>query len=384
MPRTATLLACSLIMTGTALAAPTTTSSFDNSGFAFDGQLLTDDLIAGKIATELDGDLGWHPANAASIFGSTWPSGLPAFTDGVNGVATDGTYGLLNDFPGAGVPTKVIQFDLDEPSNITAINILSGNNNNADGRIFTTTVIRYSTDNGANFNELGYFESAPLGSLNNETGNPVDGYTAFKSLFLEITDDAGGNLASGVTNLQFDFYAVDNTGGQYRDPFDGVNPFTNVDDGLSAGFVSPLIWEIDVIGGPGVAVPNDLNGDGLVNADDIDYLVDGFGGSDPVRDTDGSGTVDQDDVIEYVTVDLGSFMGDANLDEAVDLIDLSALASNFGSSAGWAGGDFSSDGLVDLIDLSTLASNFGSTTAVPTPATGVLLGLAALALRRRA
>ena len=32
-----------------------------------------------------------------------------------------------------------------------------------------------------------------------------------------------------------------------RDPFDGVNPFNAVDGGLSAAFVSPLIWEIDII-----------------------------------------------------------------------------------------------------------------------------------------
>ncbi len=33
-----------------------------------------------------------------------------------------------------------------------------------------------------------------------------------------------------------------------RDPFDGVNPFTGTDDGLNAAFVSPLVWEIDVLG----------------------------------------------------------------------------------------------------------------------------------------
>ena len=33
-----------------------------------------------------------------------------------------------------------------------------------------------------------------------------------------------------------------------RDPFDGINPFTDTDDGLTAAFVSPLVWEIDVLG----------------------------------------------------------------------------------------------------------------------------------------
>ena len=32
-----------------------------------------------------------------------------------------------------------------------------------------------------------------------------------------------------------------------RDPYDGVNPFTGADDALSSAFVSPLIFEIDVI-----------------------------------------------------------------------------------------------------------------------------------------
>jgi hypothetical protein len=43
---------------------------------------------------------------------------------------------------------------------------------------------------------------------------------------------------------------VDNTAGQMRDPFDGVNPFTSIDDGLSAPIVSPLVWELDVVAIP--------------------------------------------------------------------------------------------------------------------------------------
>jgi hypothetical protein len=57
-------------------------------------------------------------------------------------------------------------------------------------------------------------------------------------------------LADNVTNLQFEFFAVDNNGGQYRDPYDGVNPYTLVNDGLTAAFTAPLVWEIDVIAVP--------------------------------------------------------------------------------------------------------------------------------------
>lgn len=33
-----------------------------------------------------------------------------------------------------------------------------------------------------------------------------------------------------------------------RDPFNGLNPFTGVNDGLTAPIASPLVWEIDVVG----------------------------------------------------------------------------------------------------------------------------------------
>lgn len=53
-----------------------------------------------------------------------------------------------------------------------------------------------------------------------------------------------------MTHIRFHFYAVDNLGGQMRDPYDGVNPFTGVNDGLTAAFVSPKILEIDVVPEP--------------------------------------------------------------------------------------------------------------------------------------
>jgi hypothetical protein len=65
---------------------------------------------------------------------------------------------------------------------------------------------------------------------------------------LSQLSDASGPLATGVTRIEFNFYAVDNTQGQMRDPFDGINPFTDTDDFLTPAFVSPLVWEIDVLG----------------------------------------------------------------------------------------------------------------------------------------
>ena len=184
--------------------------------------------------------------------------------------------------------------------------ILSGNVNNADGRIFSTTVIRYSINGGADFSLLGYFESAPLGSINNETGVP--GSTEDHALHLEIFDDSSTVMLAGVTNLQFDFYAVDNTQGQYRDPFDGVNPFTEIDDGLTAAISSPLIWEIDVIGQSGVGSA-DFDGNQVVDGKDFLIWQRGFGGV-------GSQTT-----------------GDANGDLAVNGDDLTIWKNQFGGTA---------------------------------------------------
>jgi len=184
------------------------------------------DLIQGMIATELPGDMGWHPAN-------TNPQDqLPAFTDGVGPLS--GLTGLLNDF-GVGNPVKCIQYDLEVAMDIAEIDIFSGNNN-PDGRVFHTYTVKFSSDNGVNWSSPIYVQSHPSGTIN----------TQWRAVLTQLTHSSG-TLASDVTNLQFDFYSVDNTGGQMRDPFDGVNPFSGFDDGLSMAFVSSLIWEIDII-----------------------------------------------------------------------------------------------------------------------------------------
>jgi len=220
-----------------ASAVVTSSTQHDTATTGLDSQIAVGDAISGLIATELFGDTGFHGAV------SDPNDKLPAFTDDT-GIRATGLTGLLNDFPGAGNPTKRIQYDLSGPTSIGSIQVLTGNNG-GDGRIFSTFTVYTSTDNGGSFNLLGYFESDPLGTINNAGSNPQ-----LRSTLVKVYDDASSILAAGVTNLQFNFYAVDNTGGQYRDPFDGVNPFTSIDDGLSAAFVSPLLLEIDVIAIP--------------------------------------------------------------------------------------------------------------------------------------
>lgn len=262
----------------------------------FDGMLSNNDLIQGLIATELAGDQGWHPAN-------TNPADrLPAFTDGLGG--TNILTGLLNDFPGEGVPTKVIQYDLAQPSAIGKINILAGNKNDVDGRIFCTVVIRYSTDNGSNFLPLGGFVPGLGANSNgyyasdnpltiNRPGGAGDIPANLETLvsFMSIFDDASPIIASSVTNLQFDFYANNNADGWERDAFDGTNPFTGFDDGQLPAISSPLIWEIDVLEGPDVSADFDMDGD--VDGEDFLTWQRGYGINDgSAQPGDGDATGD--------------------------------------------------------------------------------------------
>ncbi|MEQ9453601.1 MAG: hypothetical protein RLN76_03265 [Phycisphaeraceae bacterium] len=76
------------------------------------------------------------------------------------------------------------------------------------------------------------------------------------------------------------------------------------------------------------------------------------------------------------------FSGDFNVDDRVDLVDLSILAGNFGSQGGWLEGDGNGDQIIDLVDLSILANNFGSGLQVPEPSCGlVFCGLVGLLCR---
>ncbi len=292
--------------------------NFDHT--LFDSLLSNSDIIQGLIATELPGDMGWHPANPAST-NSLHPNGLPAFTDGSGGFNIFA--GLLNDFPGEGTPTKVIQYDLPQPTSIGGINILSGNLNDVDGRVFAAVVIRYSTNNGASFSPLGGFVPG-LGSNSNgyyasdtpltinRPGGASDVPANLETLvsFMRISDDLSPTIASSVTNLQFDFYATNNSDGWERDSFDGVNPFTGFDDTQPPAISSPLIWEIDVLEGPDVSADFDMDGD----VDGKDFLTwqRGFGIDD--------GSAQPGD-------------GDATGDGNVNAADLGVWQSTYGSGA---------------------------------------------------
>ena len=114
----------------------------------------------------------------------------------------------------------------------------------------------------------------------------------------------------------------------------------------------------------------DLNGDGLMNHDDIDHLLllialdNGF--SEPYR------------------------AGDTNLDGSVGIDDFLVLSGNFGEPGHWSAGDFDADGFVRFADFLRLSGSFGhrlsAIAAVPEPTIAIPLAISlisCLAVLRR-
>ncbi len=114
----------------------------------------------------------------------------------------------------------------------------------------------------------------------------------------------------------------------------------------------------------------DFNGDGLLNAADIDQLCSGVAVNDSTFDLTGDGIVDSGDLSIWVETIAETTFGDANLDGSVGFDDFLALSDSFGESGGWAAGDFDCSGNVEFADFLLLADNFGADTAaqaVPEP-----------------
>jgi len=241
------------VMTASASAAIVSNTTHDHGALGTPGvpvsSIVSGDLLESAAGTQSNAATGWHGAAPAE------PERFQALTDGTGPIT--GLTGLMND----NMPNQVVNtfsYTLAAPSDITEIQVVTGNFG-SDGRIFSTFVVEASTDNGSNWAGVGgaggtgYYQSDPSGTINapgnggNLSGDPNDPY---EETLVSIFDDGGGLLGSGVTDIRFHFFSVDNTGGQSRDPYDGVNPYTGVNDGLSAAFVSPLVWEIDVLPEP--------------------------------------------------------------------------------------------------------------------------------------
>ena len=115
------------------------------------------------------------------------------------------------------------------------------------------------------------------------------------------------------------------------------------------------------------AVEGDFNGDGILNAPDLDIIVREARMSALVNrgynwylDRNEDGTVNDADVDHLLSNVFQTSRGDVNLDQNFDSTDWNTITNNFTSSpsnVGWAQGDFNGDGAVDATDMGYFEQN---------------------------
>ncbi len=188
------------------------------------------DPLNGNVATRLSG--GFHPAN-------TMPADQePAFTDG----AGLGAYtGLLMDYPGQNTPAWSGFWVLagGSPVNLREARVFSGNMGK-DGRVFHHYDLYATSDPAPSAASVWtrvkeQVTSAAFGA-SNASGS-------IEAMLTRLTDPAGGNLATAITGMRLDFYAVSNNDNLFHDDWDACNGADC--DGAAAAFQSPLIYEVD-------------------------------------------------------------------------------------------------------------------------------------------
>ena len=129
----------------------------------------------------------------------------------------------------------------------------------------------------------------------------------------------------------------------------------------------------------------DLNGDAVVDVNDIDHLCQAMAANDIASDLNGDGLVDQADLLQLVEIGLNSVIGDSNLDGIFGSGDLVAIfqageyEDGIPGNSNWTTGDWNCDGEFDSSDLVT-AFVRGSYTAAARPgSTGLADNLATVA-----
>lgn len=101
-------------------------------------------------------------------------------------------------------------------------------------------------------------------------------------------------------------------------------------------------------------IAGDVNGDNVVNANDIDFLRKAIneGYPDINCDLTGESLLDTADYVFLVENILNTSFGDTNLDKVINSTDNSIVNSNLDNIGGWAQGNFGLDEIVDNNDLS--------------------------------
>ena len=171
-------------------------------------------------------------------------------------------------------------------------------------------------------------------------------------------------------------------------------------------FAALTTWGNELIGIDNVRIlgndlPGDYNGDGALDAADLDRQAEEIAKDEPDLgkfDENSDGTVDYSDRVVWAHDHKGIYIGDANMDKEFNSGDLVAVFTTgkyeSGRDASWTEGDWNGDGKFDSGDFVVAFADGGyesgpfmAPAAIPEPSsmTFVLLGMAMMAgrLRRR-
>jgi|GEM_PF-6908356 len=148
------------------------------------------------------------------------------------------------------------------------------------------------------------------------------------------------------------------------DPNTVVANFSIQDDGTSQLVISPPrpnqveceLTMVDTHSPEEISVVTqsligDVTNDGMVNADDVEFVFSSFGETDSIADLDRDGFVNDRDIDLLFHEVLRTTRADLNLDGEIDHADLEIMIDGFDNDgASWSDGDINGDGSVDFFD----------------------------------
>jgi hypothetical protein len=148
--------------------------------------------------------------------------------------------------------------------------------------------------------------------------------------------------------------------------YTGTSPLPAISSQILSGYANGSWNGIGIDSTPAGSVAADMNNSHKTGV--------GFGEASTLGIV-GAGTFAGLAVTDSTVVIRYTYLGDSNLDQTVNLLDLNAVATNFGQNGKvWTDGDSNYDGTVNIQDFNNLAENFGSSM----PASGAAPELGAL------